>query len=108
MRGTIIGLKPVDYVKKDTQQPVKGVQLIITCRSNDVIGLTAKEEFIKADSSFYKDLIAPYLSSDVEKLINASVFIDYNTEKRGSYTFTDIVDMEITPAPENESKKKVS
>lgn len=104
MRGTIIGFEPVDYVKKDTQQPVKGIQLIITCKSNDVIGLTAKKEFIKAESSFYKELIAPYLASDMEKLVNAAVYIDYNTEKRGSYTFTDIVDMEIIPA--SEAKKK--
>lgn len=98
MRGTIIGFSPIDYVKKDTQQPVKGIQLVITCKSSDVIGLTSKKEFISANSSFYKELISPYLAADMEKLLNAEVFIDYNTEQRGKYTITNIVDMEITPA----------
>lgn len=104
MRGTIIGFEPVDYKKKDTEERQKGIRLIITCRSNDVIGLTAKEEFIKADSPFYRDQIASYLATDMDALVNASIYIDYNIVKRGNYTFTDIVDMEITPASNIEQK----
>lgn len=100
MKGTIIGFEPVDYVKKDTGEQRKGIRLIITCRSSDVIGLTAKEEFIKAESSWYKQLIAPFLATDMERLINASVYIDYQIIQRGNYTFADIVDMEITPKAE--------
>lgn len=104
MKGTIIGFEPVDYVKKGTDERVKGVHLIIKCRSNDVIGFTAKEEFVKAESPWYK-LLAPYLANDMDGLLEASVYIDYQVTQRGSYTFTDIVDMEITPAPKPEEPK---
>ena len=104
MKGTIIGFEPVDYKKKDSDERQKGIRLIITCRSNDVIGLTAKEEFIKADSPFYRQDILPYLANDIDSLINASIYIDYNILRRGNFTFTDIADLEITPAAKPNQK----
>lgn len=101
MKGKIIGFESVDYKKKDTGAPVKGVRLIITCRSKKVVGFTAKEEFIGFTNPFYGEIL-PYLADDVNALLGAEVFIDYFTEERGGRTFTDIVDFQITPASSSE------
>lgn len=96
MKGNIIGIEPTDYVSKKTGEAVKGVRLIITCKSQNVFGLTAKEEFIKADSPIYKQHLENLLNNDIDSLIGADVMIDYEVNKRGNFTFTDIVDFEIT------------
>lgn len=96
MKGNIIGIEPTDYVSKKTGEVVKGVRLIITCKSQNVFGLTAKEEFIKADSPIYKQHLENLLNNDIDSLIGADVMIDYEVNKRGSFTFTDIVDFEVT------------
>lgn len=96
MKGNIIGIEPTDYVSKKTGEAVKGVRLIITCKSQNVFGLTAKEEFIKADSLIYKQHLENLLNNDIDSLIGADVMIDYEVNKRGNFTFTDIVDFEIT------------
>ena len=96
MKGNIIGIEPTDYVSKKTGESVKGVRLIITCKSQNVFGLTAKEEFIKADSPIYKQHLENLLNNDIDSLIGADVMIDYEVNKRGNFTFTDIVDFEIT------------
>lgn len=96
MKGIIIGIEPTDYVSKKTGEVVKGVRLIITCKSQNVFGLTAKEEFIKADSPIYKQHLENLLNTDIDSLIGADVMIDYEVDKRGSFTFTDIVDFEVT------------
>lgn len=102
MKGKIVGFNTLDYVSKKTNQEVKGVTLYLTVKSSDVIGDKVKEEFIKADSSVYK-VLAPYLSGDLDSLLNADVTIDYNVEKRGNFTFTDICELEITPASSKEA-----
>ena len=96
MKGKIVGFNTLDYVSKKTNMQVKGVTLYMTVKSSDVIGDKVKEEFIKADSSVYK-VLEPYLSGNIDALVNADVSIDYNVEKRGSLTFTDICELEITP-----------
>lgn len=103
MRGTITGFQPVDYVKKDTKQQVKGVTLALTYKSGDFIGEAVKEEYISDTSPFYKEL-APFLSDDIDSLIGAKIFIDYNTVKRGNYTFSEIVGLEIEPVKHTEQK----
>jgi len=96
MKGKIIGIEPTDYVSKKTGEAVKGVRLIITCKSQNVFGVTAKEEFIKADSPIYKQHLEKILNDDIDSLIGADVMIDYEVNKRGNFTFTDIVDFDIT------------
>lgn len=96
MRGIITGFQPVDYVKKDTKQPVKGVTLALTYKSSEFFGEAVKEEYISETSPFYKEL-SPYLSNDIDSLIGAKIFIDYNTVKRGNYTISEIVGLEIDP-----------
>lgn len=100
MKGTIIGFEPVNYTKRDTGEQVKGITLILTCRSNNVIGLTSKTEYINAKSPFYKEFL-PYLNGDkdMEELLNSEIFIDFQPEKRGNYTINEIVDIELMPAP---------
>ncbi|MDY2848126.1 MAG: hypothetical protein SOU50_07900, partial [Oscillospiraceae bacterium] len=97
MKGKIVGFNTMDYVSKKTNQEVKGVTLYLIVKSSDVIGDKVKEEFIKSDSSVYKAL-NPYLCGDIDSLIGADVTIDYNVEKRGNFTFTDICELVITPA----------
>ena len=103
MRGTIRGFQSVDYVKKETKQPVKGVTLAITYTSGEFIGEAVKEEYISETSPFYKEL-AKYLANDIDSLIGAKIFIDYNTVKRGNYTFSEIVGLEIDPIKQTEKK----
>lgn len=103
MRGIIKGFQTVDYTKKDTGEHVRGVTLALTYKSNKFYGEAVKEEFINSSSPFYPE-ISRFLSHDVDSFIGAEIFIDIVTEKRGSYTFSDIVDLQITPVP---SKKAV-
>lgn len=97
MRGIIEGFRPVDYVKKETKERVKGVTLALTYKSSEFFGRAVKEEFIGEKCPFYKD-IEKYLSSDIDSLVGAKIFIDYNNINRGNFTYSEIADMEITPA----------
>ncbi|MCM1578141.1 MAG: hypothetical protein NC078_05000 [Ruminococcus sp.] len=99
MRGIIRGFKLVDYPKKDNKlERVQGIELHMTYTSGEVYGESTKTEFVSKVSPFYKKFFEPYLSDDLDGLIGAKIFIDYNTEKRGNFTFTEIADMEVTPA----------
>lgn len=97
MRGIIKGFQPVDYNKKETKERVQGVTLALTYKSSKFIGEAVKEEFISVTSPFYNEL-DKYLSNDIDGLIGADIFMDIVTEKRGSYTFSEITDLVITPA----------
>lgn len=106
MRGTIRGFQLVDYVKKETKQPVKGVTLGLTYKSGEFYGEAVKEEYISETSPFYKEL-SGYLADDMDSLVGAEIFIDYNTVKRGNFTFSEIVGLEITPVKQEAKKKAV-
>ena len=98
MKGIIRGIEIVDYTKKDTGERVQGVNLFLNCKNSNVIGFENKNEFISATkNSFYSTVIAPYLGADINKLLDAQIYIDYSVTKRGNYTFTEICDLEITP-----------
>lgn len=103
MRGIIKGFQTVDYQKKGTNERVQGVILAMTYKSAKFYGEAVKEEFISINSPFYPE-ISRYLSNDVDSLVGADVFIDIVTEKRGSYTFTDITDLAITPVTKQDKK----
>lgn len=96
MKGKIVGFETVDYVSKKTGNPVNAVRLFLNIKSNQVIGMKVGEEFISKDSSVYK-IIEPYLNGDVDALIGADVFIDYNVEQRGNTSFKEICDLDIMP-----------
>lgn len=98
MRGIIRGFQPIDYVKKETNERVKGVTLYLNCPNGDVIGMINKDEFIKDGTAVYA-VIAPYLSGDVDSLIGAECLIDYDVTRRGSYTRTSICSLEIIAKP---------
>lgn len=104
MKGTVIGFEPVDYPKKDNpEERVQGIRLVITCKSGDVFGLTAKEEFLRAKTPYYNRFFKNYLENDLDEaeraIIGGSVYIDYNVIERGKATFKEIVDFEFTPNP---------
>lgn len=105
MRGTIKGFRTVDYQKKGSDERVKGVTLALTYKSSEYYGEAVKEEFISSTSPFYEQ-IAKYLSNDVDRLVGAGIFIDLVNVNRGSYTFSEITDLEITPAAAKQSEKK--
>ena len=96
MKGIIRGLEPVDYKKKETEEIVKGVTLHLTCPDNNVLGEKAKEQFIRSGTPMYK-VISPYLEGgeDLDEIIGAKVFIDYDVSRKGNYTISDVVDLEI-------------
>lgn len=71
--------------------------LAITYKSSEFFGKAVKEEYISEKKSFYSEL-SRYLSNDMDALIGAKIFIDYNTFKRGSITYSEIVELENTPA----------
>lgn len=96
MKGTIVGVEPVNYTSKKDGKQVSGARLFMTVKSADVIGSKVAEEFLKEGSSIYKPLLK-YLSGDVDELIGAGVVIDYNVTERGSYTYKEICDLEIIP-----------
>lgn len=108
MKGRIIGIEPVDYASKKTGEQVKGVRLIIACKSQNVFGETAKEEFIKAESPIYKEYLEKPLGNDLDSLIGAEVMIDYEINKRGNFTFTDIVDFSLTIPKADKGKKETA
>lgn len=105
MRATIKGFQTVDYQKKGSDERVKGVTLALTYKSSEYYGEAVKEEFISIRSPFYEK-VEKYLSSDVDKLIGAGIFIDLVNVKRGSYTYSEITDLEITPAAAKQTEKK--
>lgn len=107
MKGRIIGIEPVDYASKKTGEQVKGVRLIIACKSQNVFGETAKEEFIKVEFPIYKEYLEKPLGNDLDSLIGAEVMIDYDINKRGNFTFTDIVDFSLS-IPTTKSKKETA
>lgn len=96
MKGKIVGFETVNYVSKKGEK-IEGVRLYLNVNSNEVIGQKVGEEFIRAGSSVY-NVLAPYLSGDIDALIGADVFIDYNVETRGANTFKSIADLAVTPA----------
>ncbi len=102
MKGKIVGLEPMNYVSKKTNQEVKGVRLYLNYFSSDVIGCKTAEEFIGSTSPFYKQL-ERYLASDIDSLVDSDVFIDYNVETRGSNVYKTINDFSVTPVPKGEA-----
>lgn len=96
MKGKIVGFETVDYISKKTGERVEGVRFFLTIKSNEVIGMKVGEEFVSKGSSIYK-VVDPYLNGNVDDIINADVFIDYNVEQRGANTFKEICDLEIMP-----------
>lgn len=93
MKAIIRGVQVVNYIKKATQERVQGVTLFLNTRGADVIGYKNIEEFIPSTSSVYQNSIAPFLGSDINKLIDAEVVADYDITKRGSQTFSRLVDL---------------
>lgn len=96
MKGTIVGVEPVNYTSKKDGKQVNGARLFMTVKSADVIGRKVAEEFLKEGSSIYKPL-AQYLADNVDDLIGSDVVIDYNITERGSFTYKEICDLEIIP-----------
>lgn len=116
MKGIIKGFEPVDYVSKKTNQPVKGVTIYFDCKSKDVFGCVGKSEYIAESSPLYKRNIEPLLEKFYDEssdLYGGTIIIDYEVTKRGTATFTDIVDLTIIPRaadtaePQEKSAKKV-
>ncbi len=95
MRGIIKGIQPVDYWSEKKQEQIKGLNLNFDYKSKDWFGFASKTEFIKADSPIFVEQLKPYMS-DLDKLQGAEIMIDYMSEKRGNYTFTDIVGFELS------------
>ena len=115
MKGIIKGFEPVDYVSKKTNQPVKGATIYFDCKSKDVFGCVGKSEYIAESSPLYKRNIEPLLEKFYDEssdLYGGTIIIDYEVTKRGTATFTDIVDLTIIPRsadtaePQEKSAKK--
>jgi hypothetical protein len=104
MRGIIRGFQLIDYVKKETNERVKGLTLYLNCPNSDVIGYMNKDEFIKAGTAVYS-VLEPYLSGDIDSLIGAECLIDYDVTRRGSYTRTSINSLEILKTADKAEKK---
>lgn len=94
MRGIVKGIQLVDYWSEKKQEQVKGVNINFDYKHKDWFGFNSKEEFIKADSPIFSEQLKPYMS-DLDKLLGAEILIDYMTEKRGNYTFSEIVEFSI-------------
>lgn len=94
MKAIIRGFRPVDYVKNDSGEEVKGVQLFFNVPSSDVIGYKNKEEFVRSGSSVYK-IIEPYLSGDIDSLLNVEAVLDYDVSKYGAKTVAVLADLTI-------------
>lgn len=105
MRGVIRGVKPIDYPKKGSDERVQGIELHLTYKSGEVFGDATRTEYISKTSPFYKDFV-PYLANDMDSLIGAKIFIDIVTEKRGSYTFSEITEVEFEPVTTSPAETK--
>lgn len=100
MKGIIKGFEPIDYVSKKTNQPVKGATIYFDCKSKDVFGCEGKSEYIAESSPLYKRTIEPLLEKFFDEssdLYGGTIVIDYEVTKRGTATFTQIVDLTIIP-----------
>lgn len=93
MKAIIRGVQVVNYIKKTTNERVQGVTLFLNTRGADVIGYKNIEEFISSTTQVYQSSIAPFLGSDINKLIDAEVEVDYDITRRGSQTFSRIIDL---------------
>lgn len=101
MKGIITGFEPIDYIKKTTGQPVKGATIYFNTKNSNAFGYIGKNEFISEASPIYKRVIAPNLESffdETSSIYGATIDIDYDITKRGGVTYTDIIDITITPA----------
>ena len=99
MKGIIRGIEIVDYVKKDTGEPVKGFTVYLNVSSNDVIGMANRDEFIKFGTPYYNEIKA-YMNNNIDDLIDSSVIIDYDVKTRGKFTIKDIIGFDIIPKKE--------
>lgn len=101
MKGIITGFEPIDYIKKTTGQPVKGATIYFNAKSSNAFGYVGKNEFISEASPLWKRVIAPNLEffyDDESYIYGATIEIDYDITKRAGVTYTDIIDITITPA----------
>lgn len=101
MKGIIAGFEPIDYIKKTTGQPVKGATIYFITKNSNAFGYIGKNEFISEASPIYKRVIAPNLESfydETSSIYGATIEIDYDITKRGGVTYTEIIDLSITPA----------
>lgn len=101
MKGIITGFEPIDYVKKTTGQPVKGATIYFNTKNSNAFGYIGKNEFINEASPIYKRVIAPNLESfydETSSIYGATIEIDYDITKRSGVTYTEIIDLSITPA----------
>lgn len=107
MKGIFKGFELVDYVSKKTNQPVKGCTLYFDCKSKDAFGYVGKSEFISESSPLYKRVIDPLVKKFYDEssdIYGSQIIIDYEVERRGTATFTNIVDLSFV-IDENSAKK---
>lgn len=100
MKGILIGYEPVDYVSKKTGEPVKGCNIHFNCKSKDAFGNVGKSEYFAESSPIYKRVIMPLLgmlADESSPVYGGTIEIDYEVTRKGNLTFTDVVDMSITP-----------
>lgn len=100
MKAKLKGFEPVDYISKKTGLPVKGCTLKLDVKSKSVFGYDSKEEYVAADTPIYKRVIEPLLDMFYDEdsaVYGADVVLDYNVTKRGGNTYSELVDLEITP-----------
>ena len=107
MKGIFKGFELVDYVSKKTGDPVKGCTLYFDCKSENAFGYIGKNEFVSEGSPLYKRSIEPLLENfcdETSDIYGGHIIIDYEVTKRGTATFTDIVELTFVPA-EKAAKK---
>lgn len=107
MKGIFKGFEPVDYVSKKTDKPVKGCTLYFLSKSQEAFGYVAKSEFISESSPLYKRVIEPLLeklTDESSDIYGGQIIIDYEVTKRGTATFTDIVELTFIPAEKSAKK----
>ena len=98
MKGTVVGWSSVDYFSEKKQKQIKGVNMVINYNHIDYHGKASKEEFISADTDIFIKHLSPILNGNADSLTGSEVYIDYQVEKKGNFTFSSIIDFSITPA----------
>ena len=78
MKCIIVGIKPVDYKKKGTEEQVKGVSLYMLADNIDVYGKVFKDCFIAADTPLYKQNESRL--EDMNELLGREVNAEWDVE----------------------------
>ena len=82
MKCIIVGIKPVDYKKKGTEEHVEGIQLNMLADNIEVYGKVFKDCFISADTPLYKQNEDKF--DDMNELLGREVNAEWDVETFGT------------------------